>query len=37
MIQNSNWIWAIVEIDPALLSNDIERVNISLLKESWLD
>jgi predicted RNase H-like HicB family nuclease len=27
-----NWIWAIVEIDPALLSDDIERVNISLPK-----
>lgn len=24
------WIWAIVEIDPALLSDDIERVNITL-------
>ena len=24
------WIWAIVEIDPALLSEDIERVNITL-------
>ncbi len=27
-----SWIWAIVEIDPALLSDDIERVNISLPK-----
>ena len=27
-----NWIWAIVEIDPALVSDDIERVNISLPK-----
>ena len=26
------YIWAIVEIDPALLSDDIERVNISLPK-----
>ena len=26
------WIWAIVEIDPALLSNTIERVNITLPK-----
>jgi predicted RNase H-like HicB family nuclease len=24
------YIWAIVEVDPALLSDDIERVNISL-------
>lgn len=24
------WIWAIVEIDPALLSEDIERVNITM-------
>ncbi len=24
------WIWAIVEIDPALLSDEIERVNITL-------
>ena len=23
------WIWAIAEIDPSLLSDDIERVNIS--------
>jgi predicted RNase H-like HicB family nuclease len=27
------WIWAIVEIDPALLSNEIERVNITLPKK----
>lgn len=27
-----NWIWAIVEIDPALLSDEIERVNITLPK-----
>ena len=27
-----NWIWAVVEIDPALLSDDIERVNITLPK-----
>lgn len=26
------WVWAIVEIDPALLSNTIERVNITLPK-----
>ena len=26
------WIWAIAEIDPSLLSDDIERVNISLPK-----
>jgi predicted RNase H-like HicB family nuclease len=26
------WVWAIVEIDPALLSDDIERVNITLPK-----
>jgi predicted RNase H-like HicB family nuclease len=26
------WVWAIVEIDPALLSNAIERVNITLPK-----
>ena len=24
------WIWAIAAIDPALLSDDIERVNITL-------
>jgi len=24
------WVWAIVEIDPALLSDDIERINITL-------
>jgi predicted RNase H-like HicB family nuclease len=24
------WIWAIADIDPALLSDDIERVNITL-------
>ncbi len=24
------WVWAIVEIDPALLSDEIERVNITL-------
>jgi predicted RNase H-like HicB family nuclease len=26
------WTWAIVEIDPALLSDDIERINITLPK-----
>jgi predicted RNase H-like HicB family nuclease len=26
------WVWAIVEIDPALLSNEIERINITLPK-----
>lgn len=26
------WVWAIAEIDPALLSDEIERVNISLPK-----
>ena len=26
------WIWAVAEIDPALLSNEIERVNITLPK-----
>ena len=26
------WIWAIAEIDPALLSDEIERVNITLPK-----
>ncbi len=26
------WIWAIADIDPALLSDDIERVNITLPK-----
>lgn len=26
------WVWAVVEIDPALLSDDIERVNITLPK-----
>jgi predicted RNase H-like HicB family nuclease len=26
------WVWAIVEIDPARLSDEIERVNISLPK-----
>jgi len=31
--QFKGWIWAIVEIDPALLSDDIERVNISLPKK----
>jgi predicted RNase H-like HicB family nuclease len=25
------WIWAIVEINPALLSDEIERINITLL------
>ena len=29
---NANYIWAIAEIDPALLSDEIERVNISLPK-----
>lgn len=24
------WVWAIVEIDPALLSDEIERINITL-------
>ena len=24
------WVWAVVEIDPALLSDEIERVNITL-------
>lgn len=27
-----SWAWAIVEIDPALLSDDIERINITLPK-----
>ena len=31
--QFKGWVWAIVEIDPALLSDDIERVNISLPKK----
>lgn len=26
------WVWALVEIDPALLSDEIERVNITLPK-----
>ena len=26
------WVWAIVEIDPALLSDEIERINITLPK-----
>jgi predicted RNase H-like HicB family nuclease len=26
------WVWAIVEVDPALLSDDIERINITLPK-----
>lgn len=26
------WVWAVVEVDPALLSDDIERVNITLPK-----
>jgi predicted RNase H-like HicB family nuclease len=26
------WIWAIAEIDPALLSDEIERINITLPK-----
>jgi predicted RNase H-like HicB family nuclease len=26
------WIWAIADIDPALLSNEIERINITLPK-----
>jgi len=30
------WIWAIAEIDPALLSNEIERVNITLPKRVLL-
>jgi len=42
------WIWAMVDIDPALLSDEVERVNITLPmklsastlhcpKESWPD
>jgi predicted RNase H-like HicB family nuclease len=31
--QFKGWVWAIVEIDPALLSDEIERVNISLPKK----
>jgi len=27
------WAWAIVEIDPALLSDEIERINITLPKK----
>ena len=27
-----SWIWAVAEIDPALLSNEIERINITLPK-----
>ena len=27
------WVWAIVEIDPALLSDEIERINITLPKK----
>ncbi len=27
-----DWVWAIAEIDPALLSDEIERVNITLPK-----
>lgn len=30
--QYKSWIWAVAEIDPALLSNEIERVNITLPK-----
>lgn len=30
--QFKGWIWAVAEIDPALLSNEIERVNITLPK-----
>ena len=30
--QYKGWIWAVAEIDPALLSNEIERVNITLPK-----
>jgi predicted RNase H-like HicB family nuclease len=26
------WIWAVVEVDPALLSDEIERINITLPK-----
>jgi predicted RNase H-like HicB family nuclease len=26
------WIWAVAEIDPALLSDEIERINITLAK-----
>ena len=26
------WIWAMVDIDPALLSDEVERVNITLPK-----
>lgn len=26
------WIWAVAEIDPALLSDEIERINITLPK-----
>jgi predicted RNase H-like HicB family nuclease len=31
--QFKGWVWAIVEIDPALLSDEVERVNISLPKK----
>ncbi len=30
------WVWAIVEIDPALLSDEIERVNITLPRRDAL-
>ena len=26
------WIWAVAEVDPALLSDEIERINITLPK-----
>jgi len=26
------WIWAMVEVDPALMSDEVERVNITLPK-----
>jgi len=28
----NGWIWAVAEIDPALLSDEIERINITLPK-----
>ena len=31
-VRLKGWIWAMVDIDPALLSDEVERVNITLPK-----
>ena len=30
--EHKGWIWAVAEVDPALLSDEIERINITLPK-----